>query len=382
MSSNIDINELNSLTKEYFRITDYHSSFRDMSFFSLRLALKAYSSTYQNMNRSLYFSKKKYKLDKYDYDLDHKKDYFISCAETIIHFQHFFELIIKDILRDEHELLASDASGNHIKLYQLLKGIASDDSIEKIKSIEFSDALERIISLIKEFNFGEGKYEFFVNNKVVLERLNFLRNRIWHRGTMVIRYDSLDKLVGKYIFPIVLEVNKLQRYKEEQSLWKYSKLYSSIDPVDIIIQESQKENYDITKLAFAKELMRAAYEKPSFTLTRSEIKRKKNSIIFGKEIQDRAELIANDAVKRNYLEKEVKFCPVCGVKSLVSFEDISSSSDYDDNLISAERYIYNVQCMCCSLNLYNDLKNPIEYGFEFDDYWKFEELDVSDFRKK
>ena len=83
----------------------------DTALFSLKLALQAYFSTYQPMH---------FKLDIFDpasgspintqelIDLNHPYYYCELCTETIVHFQHFAELICKDFLRQEHPLLANN----------------------------------------------------------------------------------------------------------------------------------------------------------------------------------------------------------------------------------------------------------------------------------
>ena len=106
--------------------------------------------------------------------------------------EHFTELFIKEALRKEHPLLANEASSKPVILYKLLKREPIEPSeLEGINTIEFSDAFKRFIMLLDEGKIKDKKLRFVKNYKEPLERLNYLRNRMWHRGTFVLRYPAL-----------------------------------------------------------------------------------------------------------------------------------------------------------------------------------------------
>jgi hypothetical protein len=80
---------------------------------SLRIALQAYFSTYRTMSYFLHmFEVNHGQPDQAAIDFNHGSDYCQNCAEAIVHFQHFTELVCKDFLRAEHPLLAIDALKN------------------------------------------------------------------------------------------------------------------------------------------------------------------------------------------------------------------------------------------------------------------------------
>ena len=67
-----------------------------------------------------------------------------------IHIQHFFELEIKRLLEKEHVLFAVEDKGNPIILNKLLKNISlSSEDMKNLKSVEFSEAIDRLKKLVE-----------------------------------------------------------------------------------------------------------------------------------------------------------------------------------------------------------------------------------------
>lgn len=135
-----------------------------------------------------------------------------------------------------------------------------------------------------------------------------MRNRIWHRGTFVLRYNALDLFIGKHLLPLIVQITSLPEYKTLLNRWMFKPLHLGIDLINEIIKECSKTNYDISKIAFLKEMGRSAYENPlkhSFTY-------------FNKEIISRSQRIAQAEVNENPTAQatHINECPVCG-KSVV-----------------------------------------------------------------
>jgi hypothetical protein len=330
--------------------------------------LKAFFSTYKSMKYSLHLFDSERSYDQETVIFNHPYSYCLACAETIIHFQHFIELVFKEILQKEHPLLAVDASSRPIILHKLLKGetIVAGDQVG-LKSIEFSEAHERLQKLIAKRRIGDASFDFIVQANEFLKNLNGLRNRIWHRGVFILRYPALDELIGKFALPFVKSVIGLDGYSGLDGLWKYSDLNCGIDPIEEIVSELRKDTYDLGKVGFLKELGRAAYENP--------IVNDRHLDIFSSEYRRRAEQAATAEFGGANIS-DICNCPVCGVKSLVVFDDIETEGD--DPLtrapIRAFRYTWQIKCMCCTFEINHHLKNPSEYGFSIADYWHSEEL--------
>ncbi|HGP4155401.1 TPA: hypothetical protein ACLMQJ_003640 [Yersinia enterocolitica] len=333
----------------------------DVAFTSLKIALISYFSTYQDCTHQISSLANGYNNEAEE-DSSYYNDYYRSCIETIIHFQHFFELSCKKILKDEHPLLADIASTNPVILSKLLKGQKLQNEEENsLRSIEFSEAIKRLIALIKDKEItNHDKLEFIVKNKSILEGVNKLRNRIWHRGLFILRYKSLDKLVCSFILPLVNDFINLDKISGYEIDWKYKSLHCGTDPIDELIKEYKNSTpVNIKKIAFIKELGRAAYNNP---LIHKEITPSKRdfSAIFDNEKITRAESIT-DIITQHELSA-VSDCPVCGVKSLISYKEHDQEVDNNNFITRSDEYTYRIRCECCGLSLENSFDNAKDYG--------------------
>jgi hypothetical protein len=347
-----------------------------LALISMKIALKAYFSTYQTFKNQLHIFDTSSNNDEDTIDLNHRNSYCEACAETIVHFQHFAELVCKKLLRDDHPLLSDVALTKPEILHKLLHNNSlSNEEQNAVRSIEFSEALNRLTVLIdKESLINYSNLRFIKDYKEALVQLNTLRNRIWHRGVYILRYPALDIFIGKYILPFAAEVLKLPAFSSHDNMWKYNKLHSGIDPIDEIIKESANTNPDIGKLALLKELGKSAYENPLTQSRHVDEKLRRMLASFDKKIVRRAERIANLEASQEY--STITVCPVCGVKSLLVYDE----TDYEhgencEEIVSAWRYTYMVKCECCSFNLEGGIKNASEYGLnKLEDYWVAEDL--------
>jgi len=367
--------DLNSIVANGFEFNKEFNNDTDvgLAFVSLKTALKAYFSTYQACKLNL--------LGEQSYN----NSYCEACIETIIHFQHFSELVCKKILKD----CLINNNQNLLSLYEKKKNgnvrtLDKDDNIatqitDKIKNkinlsfeeqenIRVKDAKSIIDELksLNNLNFDFLKYED------TCMKLNYLRNSILHKGIFILHYKALDIFIGSYVLPFVKDALNLSNFSSNTHIWKYKELFRPIDPIDEIIEESKLDSPDTGKLAFLKELGRAAYENPlsePYEIENSNhpkifpIFNQLNvgiSKFFDKQKAERAKKIAINLNKKNYL---IKNCPVCGVESLVI---------YYDKQVDGKTYAEMVKCECCTFELYNEtVKNACDYGFYgIDDYWK------------
>lgn len=362
-------NDIDQITQDGFSLADQDHKLKNLAIISLKIALQAYFSTYRVMKYSLDLFNPVTQLDRAYIDFNHSSAYCQNCAETIVHFQHFIELVCKDFLRNEHELLAIDASKDPVIFHKLLcKEEIPEQEYEGIKTLEFREALCRLCTLIKERSLGAGRLEFIVDARKFLEKLNTLRNREWHRGAFILRYPALDELVGKYILPFISEIVALPEYADLTDFWKYKKLSCNIDPISEIINTVKSGTLNIGKIAVLKELGRAAYENPLF-----------NDKTFLKYINDEYSRRANHIAEKELHNGEVscvKTCPVCGINSLVVYHNVEGDESDADSGTYCNVWLrtHRVECMCCTFEINRHLENPSKYGLSIEDYWKSEDL--------
>lgn len=360
------MNDINKITGNGFSMFKKEGGIKGLALLSLKIALMAFFSTYKSMKYRLHYFDAKSSLDQKTIDSHYLPAYCEACAETIVHFQHFIELISKDFLRVEHPLLAIDASNQPIVLHKFLKGEhVSTKDLEKLKFLEFRQTFERLCTLINEKRLGGSKLEFIVHARQWIEKLSGLRNRLWHRGTFILRYPALDEFVGKYMLPFVDKVVTLPEYSSSQQFWKHKDLTCGIDPMGSIINEFKSRNFNLGKVAFLKELGRAAYANP--------LRYGKYAAWIDGEYRRRAERVA-EAEMHEPNTSHVRSCPVCGLKSLVVYDDVETEGGdplkgtYD----KAWRYTWQVKCMCCTFELNHHLDNASVYNLPIEDYWQAE----------
>ena len=375
---------IQDVLNDSFSLPLWEGGIHDLKMQSLKLALKAYFSTY----KSIY-----YRIDEIiegpssdseqaKVDSHLRDEYFEAYSETILHFHHFIELVLKDVLRSEHELLANDAGDKHLILFKLLTGEpVSQEDKEKTQSIQFGKALDRVVKLIDSRKLPEF-LNFVKQARASLDNLNERRNRVWHRGTVILRYKALDLLVGKYILPIIIQILNLEMYKGKERQWKHPKLHCGKDPIEEIVLEFQKDKPNYKRAAFFKELGRASYESPiaydpsryeGRTLGRFDVEAW--DCVHNEEHSKRAERIATEESKQTI--EDVRECPVCGVKSLILYSDVEYE-DYDgqtgQGIGKAGYRNLEAKCWCCSFTVDCKMPNPRECGIDIEDYWKWVDL--------
>lgn len=396
------MNDVQKVTRQGFSLKGKNDL--DIAFLSLRVAIKAYFSTY-NVIRN--------KFDPNDPELDKILEGNIrfceAYAETIVHFQHFFELIIKDILRREHPLLASRIYSHPTILYKILHNqpLTAEEE-QKLQSVEFSDALKSLCELIKNKQIqGFQALQFIVEHKDTLEELNNLRNRVWHRGAFFLSYTNLDTFIGKFVLPVVDATNNLSAYKAIGFLWKYNHTDCGIDPVESIRLEYQRNQPpSVGKIALLKEIGRAAYINPLHDKKVLEQERDDRIAKIEKEIRElekRGEQIPKRLLISKgmadmpyrmvaeldspYIEKAIKIskheaekyffeiikCPICGVESFILYDESDSFPDSDTGAYVSYNWVHSAKCECCTFKIDSKLEIK-KYGLPIDDYWTVKKL--------
>ena len=366
---------LGSIIKDGFSVKGKNQDI-ELPLISLRIALKAYFSTYHCFDISLYMRNNNASEEIIDWS--HNTDYIEAYTECIVHFQHFAELICKNFLRAEHILLTSSTPEPILLHKLLLKEDLPEKELEKLKTVEFSETLNRLVKLIKGHRINDHEQlSFIVEFEGMLKELNYIRNRVWHRGTYILRYPALDKFVGEYILPFITEVFNHPVYSLFESDWKYNRLACKLDPLNEIIsyfKDEGKSNYNIGKVALLKELGRAAYKNPLYPVYKVQSEGFLPKEYFSEEINEpikrRSEGEITRLINEGRHDIQLSKCPVCGVDSLVVHRETEYNTDNNNCLVDSFDYPYMLECTCCSFRLTTEIENPDEYGFkEIENYW-------------
>ena len=344
-----------------------------MAVISIRAGLKAYFATYRIAGVSLVSSQiAGCSPANYFNQPESSPDYQEAYTETILHLHFGIELAIKELLHQKHLLLTSSTLPDSAVL---LCRILHNEPIphgeaEKMKSVEFAEALKRTIALIKEKQLDDN-LSIIMDHKDLLENLNRLRNRIIHRGLFIMDYWAFDLDVSAYVIPFLTRLMSLPQFVNQggqtgivatEPPWKYKKLACGIDPLDEICKIGDATVSARKKLALLKELGRAAYENPlgDFAQSGSVL----DMSIFDAEAKTRAQQNAEQEMRNTnhhtyYGANGLLKCPVCDQTTLVRYHD----ADGADN---------EVKCTCCSFNVAKLLGNGKEHGLEMEDFWPSE----------
>ncbi|WP_034757850.1 hypothetical protein [Rossellomorea vietnamensis] len=322
---------------------------------SLRLALKNYFSTYQFSERITIQDNIEAATERH---LASLLSYQEKYLQTIFHFHHFIELLIKDELRLINPILAVKLdTDNGRNIMNLIKNKTNSGSIGN-RTVEFMVALKRLYSLAdSECKIGE----IIKKHKRGLTDLNTLRNRAWHRGTFVLLYRELDRFIGTNILPCIIECMEYSIYKGSERFWKYKSPKIDIDPIKKIIEATKKPEINYSEVAFYKAIGLASYDIPLEFGT------------IGKRYMQPSEKKAKALLGSGSDADEVLECFVCGKQSLVSYREDDWDHDEQGQPINGWWRIYEVECQECHLRLDRHIGNPKKYGVEIPDLWLGEE---------
>lgn len=336
--------------------------FKNTAFYSLRIALKSYFNTYHSMlSRLDYYTNNVEKVYLSD-------PYYESYIETIVHFQHFFELIIKDLLERENPLLAVRTIDKPVLLHRLLlKEDISDEEYNSLNSLEFSGALKTICDLEKTGRVTSPAFKIFNRNKGVLDALNNFRNRIWHRGRFILKYHALDEFICKHVLPIVMEIVELNEYKQYKANWTpKSKNIMKLDIFLELMNEYKSPVPDHSKIALLKEIGRTEYNLKSLFEYRQDEKK--------------VDVYKKWGGETDFISEVLK-CPVCGNVSLFNYHDYDVSieelgDELSENFATftvAELVESRVGCVLCKFEVNRFVLNPSDYGFGDLRFWNIDE---------
>ena len=339
-----------------------------MTSISIRAGLRDYFSTYRIAGVSQVLSQSLSEAPGYEmFRQENSPDYLEAYTQTILHIHYGIELAIKELLRQKHPLLASsNLPDGAVLFYRVLRNepISFEDE-ENLKSTEFSEALKRIVALDKE-KLLDGDLSIIIKNKILLEQLNTLRNRIIHRGLFVMNYSAFDLVVSAHIIPFLVKILTLPQFENKANervfsetipSWKYKKLACGIDPQEEIVKIEADTDHARKKLALLKELGRAAYDNPlDASESRLAFVGMDNSIHKSRAEQLAKHELTNPNPHAYDGAHKILKCPVCGIHSLVRYND----GDGNDT---------EIICTCSTFHVNRSLGNASDYGLPVDDFW-------------
>lgn len=341
---------LDQVVQDCFRLADFDTP-RDAPIASARLALRSYVATAQAITSFHVAEPADDEEDQHTRDFNLGSRYRDAAFEAVVLFQHFAELVVKAVLRADHELLVVIGERHHEMLHALLHGspVAADDE-RRLQTIDASVALSRATTLLGAGHLDQS-WLFIRDHHQSIERLNGLRNRLWHRGEIVLRPRALDELIGGYGLAFLFRVMQHPTYARHGDMWKHKALVCGLDPFPLIAAEVAQPVWSIKKVAFLKELARAAYENPLDEMPFFEADNARR--------RRRAE-----ATAIQYPEHEVDRvgrCPVCGMNALLVYRASDFATDDEGNERPVD-FTWLARCEGCSLDLRHDYGNASEHG--------------------
>lgn len=353
--------DLTVIEKSGFRYGEEGEHPFGAAFFSLRIAIRSWFCTYSPERYPGYAVT--WKDSGASASQTESREYCELAAQTIIHAHHFCELIIKDVLRRQHPLLADKAGSKDVVLYKLLNNIELDDEeTSELGSIGFSEAKKRLISLEKVLD-SESVVAVLMKKESLslFDTLNKLRNRMMHRGLYVLEREALDVLMAKYFLPLVLSIDKSEPYQGNKAHWKYNSLDCEIDPIECLVEEFNKSEQNSAKTCFLKELGRAAYFSPLHVPLKERKPGFKGTV--GQDLDDR------NLYQWMSDKSGLKQCPVCGLNS-IEFDRETDSYDDDEKGVQINEYwVSDIQCKCCGFHLKESIGNPEGFDMQGFDSW-------------
>lgn len=347
----MDVQKLKNLAaKNEVRIDDYkgHKSSPAYFYSSLRNALGFYFNTFQTKNESyeFYVSSTATNIKK---NLTILESQFLDEENTVLSlvaFERFFELFLKDILKKTHIKLTYKEQGKRTT-WQRLERIKNNTfephkpDGKRIHKIPFRETIQRFYdlidymsdpakqnhSLVKRFSKAFTNFSFLANidYKGTLEFINWYRDEILHIGNKLPRLRFFDFIVTQRILPIVKKI-----LDAESSIpvdWLYfTKTISGIEILTSMINinfevrnnksnKRIKETYDaLLCIGHLKELGRA-----NMKMNNSDRNNRSAHEYNYHDVYGRGERFALAEKNNHPNAKQIKKCPCCNGQSLVHY---------------------------------------------------------------
>lgn len=367
------------------RIDNYKHHKRNPPFYydSLRHAFSAYFNTFHTKNATYNY----YAEGLYDRNVTILRCQLLdddNTLLTIVSFERFFELFLKDLLKRVNVQLIYQSRERNIAIDNLINQIEEKRFVpkkfgKKALTIPFRETIDRFYSLVdiiksnscdngilKKFSRLIRKYSFLDSEdyKVTLKLLNWYRDRVLHNGSRLPSLWLLDYIVTQRIVPIVNDIVR----KEDKKIGElyYLKTVTGISIIDRLNDicfefndlKKEKKVEDIFHLLLnighLKELGRANINMNLFV---------RNNIQAGYEYNYKDPIgrgirfaQAEKVGHENF--KEIKKCPCCGEESLVLYLQEIDDIFNDNEKVKIEW----VKCYVCDYHVRYNVGDPIFFN--------------------
>lgn len=353
-----------------FYLKDVTTQYSNIAELSLKSAFISYFQTAEDCYK-IYLDPNTASLLPNDRDALYVHRYALNACNAITHFQHFLELLVKDILLSDSDLLVYDTKKKYDILYKMIHGNPVQEAeYDKLKFIEFSEARDRLEALLPNFPV---QYQFLSTRNYfnLMDKVNYLRNKIAHRGAFVIHPEALDELFCGYIIPFVKDIEANISTYSNTLKFGFNIHTTGFDPYSLLASEFQGTSINRDKVLVLKLAALSAYKNdiPYFPKTQSSdpvaaIFNNDYSFLFdGKKQKIEAAALASADWGR--LEK----CPICGCDSFILEYDSNDFYDDKGNEYS-EPYVYEAHCSHCGFHLSDRLLDLPAMGLSLSDYSK------------
>jgi hypothetical protein len=313
---------------------------------------------------------------------------------SLVTFERFFELFIKDLLRrtDRKLTYSHKYLNKYNKALHLIEKIRTnkftpDKYDNKYLSAPFRESLERFYGLIelhkngnpdpivKKFNKIITKYAFLDSEdyRASMQLLNWYRDRILHNGNKLPSLWLLDFLITQRIIPIIKDITDVDKVKLGASLF-YFETETKINVLDKLaevkyvfsdLKRKDEESIDkvystLLYIGHLKELGRANLNMNLYT--------RNNKATYEYNYRDfkgRGERFAIAETNHNDF-KEIQNCPCCGVHSLVRY-NITTDDFFNPGEI---KNIEWVKCYTCDYHLRYNVGDPHFFNLTSDIIFK------------
>lgn len=348
-------------------------------FDSLRNAFRFYFNTFNSQNPSYNF---------YAEGLSRRAGFVLShdfldeenTVLTIVAFERFFELFIKNLLALAHENLVYKRDKKAPSTKHIINEINNlsfvpQSSNGKPLTIPFRETLNRFYDLI---DLGKGEqrdsitntfskifsaYQFFdsQDHRASLHLLNWYRDRILHNGNKLPSLWMLDYFVTQRIIPIVIEIIKIDKVMLGESLFYFTTM-TQIDILERLNEikydfdqlhntDKQRETYEtLLYIGHLKELGRANMNMNLFMRNNSQATYEYNY----KDPHGRGCRFAKIEMAEHPQAKAIDSCVCCGVNSMVIYQEI-----IDSIFVKGEKEsIEWVKCYTCDYHIRYNVGDP------------------------
>lgn len=382
----MDFDKLRKLSQNHeVRVDNYigHKRIPPYYYDSLRHAFAAYFNTFHSQNATYDFyaqglhgiKPKTIKHQIIDED---------NTVLTIIGFERFFELFLKDLLKRVNANLILQSNVKNEKIQALITKIEQKTFVprkfaNKALTIPFRETIDRFYGLIDIINSGQlhGKillkfnrllknYSFldYRNYKATFQLLNWYRDRILHNGNRLPSLWLLDYIVTQRLVPIIKDIVSQEQKKLGESLF----YLVTVTQIDILekLNNIHFEFSDLKKLDKSEEifvlLLNIGHLKE---LGRANLNM---NLFVRNNIQAGFEYNYKDPIGRGirFAESErnghpdfkgIKTCVCCGQKSMVVYQHIIDDIFNPPN----KKNIGWVKCYTCDYHLRFNVGEPMYF---------------------